>query len=146
MPRVNCQPRVDALDVCCWFWLQIRTRHPWKPRNWPKNYRSSLRPLLALKLFLESFYIWMRVRSWSKPHTFQSALHMLSVDHLNIDGPLFVVKCVTKFGSALGGEVTSRCVFLWNIPYWDSCKVLLIRCWDTKCYEDISNVPTTFRH
>ncbi len=36
-------------------------------------------PSLALKLFLESFYTWMKVRSWSKPHTFQSTLHMLSV-------------------------------------------------------------------
>ncbi len=52
----------------------------------------------------------MKVRSWSKPHTFQSALRMLSADHLNIDGPLFPVKCVRKFGSALGGEVTSPCI------------------------------------
>ncbi len=52
----------------------------------------------------------MKVRSWLKSHIFQSTLHMLSVDHLNIDGPPFPVKCVRKFGSALGGEVTSRCV------------------------------------
>ncbi len=31
---------------------------------------------------------------------------MLSVDHLNIDGVPFLVKCVRKFGSALDGEVT----------------------------------------
>ncbi len=36
---------------------------------------------------------------------------MLSVDHSNIDGPPLAVKCVRKFGSALGGEVTSVCVF-----------------------------------
>ncbi len=35
---------------------------------------------------------------------------MLSVDHSNIDGPPLAVKCVRKFGSALGGEVTSVCV------------------------------------
>ncbi len=35
---------------------------------------------------------------------------MLSVDHSNIDGPPLAVKCVIKFGSALGGEVTSVCV------------------------------------
>ncbi len=50
----------------------------------------------------------MKVRSWLKSHTFQSALHMLNVDHLNIDGPPFPVKCVRKFRSALGEEVTSR--------------------------------------
>ncbi len=42
----------------------------------------------------------------TKPHTFRSALRMLSDDHLNIDGSLFLVKCVRKFKSALGGEVT----------------------------------------
>ncbi len=41
MPRVNFRPRADTLDVRYWFWLQIRTRHPWKPRNWPKNYGVS---------------------------------------------------------------------------------------------------------
>ncbi len=35
---------------------------------------------------------------------------MLSVDHSNIDGPPLAVKCVRKFGSALGGEVMSACV------------------------------------
>ncbi len=30
---------------------------------------------------------------------------MLSVDHSNIDGPPLAVKCVRKFGSALGGGV-----------------------------------------
>ncbi len=30
---------------------------------------------------------------------------MLSVDQSNIDGPPLAVKCVRKFGSALGGEV-----------------------------------------
>ncbi len=29
---------------------------------------------------------------------------MLSVDHSNTDGPPLAVKCVRKFGSALGGE------------------------------------------
>ncbi len=52
----------------------------------------------------------MKVRPWSRPHTFQSALHMLSAGHLNIDCPPFPVKCVRKFGSALGGEVVYRCV------------------------------------
>ncbi len=33
---------------------------------------------------------------------------MLSVDHLNIDGPPFPVKYVRKFGSTLGREVTCR--------------------------------------
>ncbi len=31
---------------------------------------------------------------------------MLSVDHSNFDGPPLAVKCVRKFGSALGGEFT----------------------------------------
>ncbi len=31
---------------------------------------GSLTPFLALKLFLESFYIWIKVRYWLKPHTF----------------------------------------------------------------------------
>ncbi len=35
---------------------------------------------------------------------------MLSVDHLNIDGPPLAVKCVRKFGSALGGEVMFVCL------------------------------------
>ncbi len=35
---------------------------------------------------------------------------MLSVDHSNTDGPPLAVKCVKKFGSALGGEVT----FVWG--------------------------------
>ncbi len=48
----------------------------------------------------------MKVRPWSKPHTFQSALCMLSVDPVNIDGPPFLVKCVRKFRSTLGREVT----------------------------------------
>ncbi len=52
----------------------------------------------------------MKVSSRLKSHTLQSALDMLSVDHLNIDGPPFPVKCVRKFRSALGGEVTYRCV------------------------------------
>ncbi len=52
----------------------------------------------------------MKVRSWSKPHTFQSAPRMLSVDHLNIDGLLFPVKCVRKLRSALCGEVVHRSV------------------------------------
>ncbi len=44
-------------------------------------------------------------------HTFQSALRMLSADHLNIDDAPFPVKCVRKFRSALGGEVTYRRVY-----------------------------------
>ncbi len=35
---------------------------------------------------------------------------MLSVDHSNIDGPPLAVKCVRKFGSALGGEVKFVCM------------------------------------
>ncbi len=54
----------------------------------------------------------MKVLSWSKPHTFQSALRMLSADHLNIDGPPFPVKRVRKFGSVLGGKVTYRSISL----------------------------------
>ncbi len=52
----------------------------------------------------------MKVRSWSKAHTFQSALRMLRVDYLNIDGRLFPVKCVRKLLSAFGGEVLYRCM------------------------------------
>ncbi len=37
---------------------------------------------------------------------------MLSVDHSNIDDPPLAVKCVRKFGSALGGEITSLCLSL----------------------------------
>ncbi len=48
----------------------------------------------------------MKVRSSSKPHTFQTTLHTRIVDRLNIDGSPFPVKCVRKFGSALGEEVT----------------------------------------
>ncbi len=33
---------------------------------------------------------------------------MLTADHLNIGGLPFLVKCVRKFRSALGGEVTHR--------------------------------------
>ncbi len=109
MPRADFQPRADTLDVYCWFWHQIWTRHPWKPRNWPYNYEGSLSLPLELKVFLEAFYTWMKVRSWLKPHTFQSAFHMLSADHWNIDGPPFPVK-LRKFRSALGGEVAYRCV------------------------------------
>ncbi len=35
---------------------------------------------------------------------------MPSVDHSDIDGPPVAVKCVRKFGSALGGELISECV------------------------------------
>ncbi len=52
----------------------------------------------------------MEVRPWSKLHTFQSTLCMLSADHLNINGLPFPVKYVRKFRSALGGAVTYRCV------------------------------------
>ncbi len=96
MSRAGVQPRVETLDVHCWFWLQFQTRHPWKPRNWPQNYGDNLSLLLAMKIFLESFYFWMKVRSWLKSRTFESALHMLSVNYLNIDGPIFPVKCVKK--------------------------------------------------
>ncbi len=37
---------------------------------------------------------------------------MLIADHLNIDGPPFPVKCVRKFRSTLGEEVTYRGVFM----------------------------------
>ncbi len=110
MPRADFRPRADTLDVCYWFWLQFRTQHPWKHWYLPQNYGGSPNPLLALKLFLESFYTWMKVRSCSKPHTFQSVLHMLNNNHLNLDGPPSAVKCVRKFGSPLGEEVTSRYV------------------------------------
>ncbi len=60
--------------------------------------------------FLNLFYTWMKVRSWSKPHTFQFAFHPLNADHLNIDDPPFPVKCVWKFRSALGREVVCVCV------------------------------------
>ncbi len=43
-----------------------------------------------------------------KSHTFQFALHMLNVDHLNIDSSPFPVKCLKKFGFALGRQVTYR--------------------------------------
>ncbi len=78
-----------------------------KTQELPPKLWSSLSLLLALKLFLESLYSRMKVRSWSKPHTFQSTFHTLSIDHLNIDGPPFPVKRVRKFGSTLGGEVMS---------------------------------------
>ncbi len=52
----------------------------------------------------------MKVCSWSKSRTFQSILHMLRIDHLNIDSPPFPVKSVRQFGSALGGEVVVVCV------------------------------------
>ncbi len=89
----------------------------------------------------------MKVRSWSKPHTFQSALCMLRADHFNIDGPPFPVKCVRKFRYALGEEVTYRCVcvhvYLHNISRAEIMHVLYmptadfqpradtldIRCW-----------------
>ncbi len=48
----------------------------------------------------------MKVCSWLKSRTFQCALHMQSVDHLNIDGSPFPVKCVRKCWFALGGEIT----------------------------------------
>ncbi len=41
----------------------------------------------------------MKVCSWLKSHTFQTALHILSVDHLNIHGPPLPLKSVRKFGS-----------------------------------------------
>ncbi len=47
---------------------------------------------------------------------------MLSVDHLNIDGLPFPVKCVRKSGSTLGREVTSRCVCVW-VYVWSCVKV-----------------------
>ncbi len=50
----------------------------------------------------------MKLRFWSKPRTFQSALCMQSADHLNIDGSPFPVKCVGKFSSVFGEEVTHR--------------------------------------
>ncbi len=36
-------------------WLQFRTRYPWKPLNWPQNYRGSLSPLLALNYFIHEW-------------------------------------------------------------------------------------------
>ncbi len=110
MPRADFHPRAETLDVCCWFVYQIWTRHTWNPGIAHKIMGGSLNLPLALKLFLKSFYTWMKVRSWSKFHTWKSALRMLSADHLNIDGPRFPVKIVRKFRSALGGEVACRCV------------------------------------
>ncbi len=46
---------------------------------------------------------------------------MLSVDHSNIEGPPLAVKCVRKFGSALGGEVTSVCMYV-CIRSYDTCR------------------------
>ncbi len=58
----------------------------------------------------------MKIRSWSKPHTVQYTLHMLSVDHLNTDRLPLSVKCKKKFASALDREVTYRdvcvCVYI----------------------------------
>ncbi len=59
----------------------------------------------------------MKVDFWLKSHTFQYALHMLSVDYLNINDSPFLVKCVRKFKSALGGEVTYRCVCISHIKH-----------------------------
>ncbi len=42
---------------------------------------------------------------------------MLSGDHSNIDGPPLAVKCVIKFGSALGGEVTRARARVWGCTY-----------------------------
>ncbi len=55
MPRADFQPRSNTLDVCCWFWHQIRTRHLENPEIDHKIMGGSLSPALALKLFLESF-------------------------------------------------------------------------------------------
>ncbi len=92
----------------------------------------------------------MKVRSWSKPHTFQFAFRMLSADHLNIDGPPLPVKCVRKFRFALGGEVehrgvcTSRTVKLTKKAYMEKnpAKMKL-----TLVYIRGSNEwPATFQH
>ncbi len=71
----------------------------------------------------------MKVRSWSKPHIFQSTLRMLSADHLNIDGSPFPVKCVRKLRSALGGDVMYRCVcvYTYNVRKADFVHVLYNR-------------------
>ncbi len=90
---------------------------------------GSLSLPLALKVFLESFYSWMKVSSWSKPDTFQSALHMLSADHWNIDGPPFPVKCVRKFRSALGGEVAYRCVYVCMYRMYNVWKLGVMKIW-----------------
>ncbi len=54
---------------------------------------------------------------------------MLSVDHSNIDGPPLAVKCVRKFGSALGGKVThmSVCVCVHYMRQVDFVYVLYVR-------------------
>ncbi len=55
----------------------------------------------SLKIFLRSFI-----------HKQKSAFGQnLIVDHLNIDGPPFSVKCVRKFGFALSGVVKNMCVY-----------------------------------
>ncbi len=65
-------------------------------------------------LFLSSVILapvlYIVYRSWLKSHTFYEALHMLSVDHSNIDGLPLALKCVRKFESALGGEVMFLCL------------------------------------
>ncbi len=56
---------------------------------------------------------------------------MQSVDHLNIDGPPCPVKCVRKFGSALGGEITYKgvhtCTFFTSVD--DFVDARGIQCW-----------------
>ncbi len=72
----------------------------------------------------------MKVRSWLKLHTFQSALHMQSVDHLNIDSAPFPVKCVTKLQSTFGVEVIylRLCAYvcLHNVRRVDCAQVLYV--------------------
>ncbi len=108
MPTVGlhtwCLLLVYTLDAYCWFThsmptvglgFSFRLGHPWKSRNWPKNYGGSLLQL-CVEIITRFIYTYTKVHSWLNPHAFLSALHMQSVDHLNIEGPFFSVKCCKK--------------------------------------------------
>ncbi len=81
MPRVDFRPRVDthAMSAVDFGYSPSLKTQELAPKLW-----GSLSPPLALKLFLESFYTWMKVRSMLNSHSLQSALHTLSVDHIKL--------------------------------------------------------------
>ncbi len=71
----------------------------------------------------------MKVSSWLKSHTFQSALHMQSVDHSNIDSLPFPVTCVRKFGPLLVKKLCiGVCVYgvLCTIRHVTQCRRFLV--------------------